>query len=262
MVRVNGNSSSIWTISPPSRKNLVNDLLSNNTNLTMRFQWEFTREPLTALVQETISGVNSIVLTPNDTMRTHLGKLLVDSTSSAINEITIKALFPTFIRVPASGRATALKELFNASYVDCGIKVRFGSVPNVTGDVEWWELTQKNPKPIFDSRKSTSDLEVITFNDFVPPLHFSFFASTGIIGLYVGFVWLVGKFVRLFFTSISYRIMFDEMPDVDKVFKLCLDIYMVRETKDFELEEDLFAKLMFLYRSPETLIKWTKYKRD
>lgn len=83
-----------------------------------------------------------------------------------------------------------------------------------------------------------------------------------IIGLYVGFVWLVGKFVRLFFTSISYRIMFDEMPDVDKVFKLCLDIYMVRETKDFELEEDLFAKLMFLYRSPETLIKWTKYKRD
>lgn len=92
---------------------------------------------------------------------------------------TIKALFPTFIRVPASGRATALKELFNASYVDCGIKVRFGSVPNVTGDVEWWELTQKNPKPIFDSRKSTSDLEVITFNDFVPPLHFSFFASTG-----------------------------------------------------------------------------------
>ncbi|EDO30292.1 predicted protein [Nematostella vectensis] len=84
---------------------------------------------------------------------------------------------------------------------------------------------------------------------------------TRIIGLYVGFVWLVGKFVRLFFTSISYRIMFDEMPNVDKVLKLCLDIFMVRESKSFKLEEDLFAKLMFLYRSPETLIKWTKYKR-
>ena len=82
-----------------------------------------------------------------------------------------------------------------------------------------------------------------------------------IIGLYVGFVWLVGKFVRLFFTSISYRIMFDEMPNVDKVLKLCLDIFMVRESKELELEEDLFAKLMFLYRSPQTLIKWTKYKR-
>ena len=92
---------------------------------------------------------------------------------------TIKDLFPTFIRVPASGQATALTELYNASYVDCGIKVRVGSVPNVTGEVEWWELTQKNPRPIFDSKQSMSDLEVITFNDFVPPLHFSFFASTG-----------------------------------------------------------------------------------
>lgn len=56
--------------------------------------------------------------------------------------------------------------------------------------------------------------------------------------------------------------MFDEMPNVDKVLKLCLDIFMVRESKELELEEDLFAKLMFLYRSPQTLIKWTKYKRN
>ena len=82
-----------------------------------------------------------------------------------------------------------------------------------------------------------------------------------IIGLYVGFVWLIGKFVRLFFSSVSYRIMFDEMPNVDKVLKLCLEIYMVRESKELKLEEDLFAKLLFLYRSPMTLIKWTKYKR-
>lgn len=48
-----------------------------------------------------------------------------------------------------------------------------------------------------------------------------------IIGLYVGFVWLVGKFVCLFFMFILYWIMFDEMLNVDKVFKLCFDIFMV-----------------------------------
>jgi hypothetical protein len=39
--------------------------------------------------------------------------------------------------------------------------------------------------------------------------------------------------------------------------QLCLDIYLVRESGALDLEEDLFAKLIFLYRSPETLIKWT-----
>jgi hypothetical protein len=40
--------------------------------------------------------------------------------------------------------------------------------------------------------------------------------------------------------------------------QLCLDIYLVRESGELDLEEALFAKLIFLYRSPETLIKWTQ----
>ena len=33
---------------------------------------------------------------------------------------------------------------------------------------------------------------------------------------------------------------------------------MVREKKKYELEEELYAKIVFLYRSPETMIKYTR----
>lgn len=54
--------------------------------------------------------------------------------------------------------------------------------------------------------------------------------------------------------------MFEELPCVDRVLKLCTDIFVVRETGEMELEETLFEKLIFLYRSPETMIKMTREK--
>lgn len=86
--------------------------------------------------------------------------------------------------------------------------------------------------------------------------------SYRIIGLYTTFVLVASKFLRGFFAGISYLIMFDDMPNVDRIFQLCLDVYLVRESGELDLEEDLFAKLIFLYRSPETLIKWTRPKTE
>ncbi|XP_015749151.1 PREDICTED: piezo-type mechanosensitive ion channel component 1-like [Acropora digitifera] len=226
--------------------------LSLSSCVQVDFSLLFNREPKTALAQETISGFTQVSL--DDSTKNQLADMLKGNSSS--DDVVIRNLFPSFVGVPASGSVSAVMSDSNQdiNYVTCRLRMRS------KGSFDWWELTQMSPKPLFGAKENV--LEMITFNDPVPPLHFSFFTSTGIIGLYVGFVWLVGKFVRLFFTSISYRIMFDEMPNVDKVLKLCLDIFMVRESKELALEEDLFAKLMFLYRSPQTLIKWTKYKRQ
>ena len=57
-------------------------------------------------------------------------------------------------------------------------------------------------------------------------------------GLYVSIVLVIGKFVRGFFSEISHSIMFEELPCVDRILKLCQDIFLVRETRELELEEE------------------------
>lgn len=259
-IKILSNSSAIWTISPPSRNVLIRDLESNSS-ISLRFKYVFSREQNTtqaAIVQEAVSGVTTTPLHAGDPIRKEIVNVL--KSYSGDGRINLPNLFPTFIQVPASGQVKPVRWLGHGTMVNCTIVLRRGAFPHMNStDVEWWEIIQDAPLPLFSS--GPGYLEIITLNDLVPPLHLSFFASKGIIGLYVGFVWLVGKFVRLFFTSISYRIMFDEMPNVNRILKLCHEIYMARESKELELEEDLVAKLLYLYRSPDTLIKWTKYKK-
>ena len=77
-----------------------------------------------------------------------------------------------------------------------------------------------------------------------------------ILGLYTTAVIVISQMIRRVVSDIAPKIMFDDLPYVDRILRLCLDIYLVRESGDLCLEEDLFAKLIFLYRSPETLIRY------
>lgn len=85
----------------------------------------------------------------------------------------------------------------------------------------------------------------------------SVFSGKGIIGLYDSFVLVPSQFVRPFFSNLASKIMFEDLPNVDSILQLCLYIYLVRESGELYLEEDLSANLVFLYRSPENLIEWT-----
>ena len=87
----------------------------------------------------------------------------------------IKDLFPSFVSVPASGSVTPVLTVDKSNYVTCRLRLRSKGV------FDWWELTQKSPDPLFGAKENV--LEMITFNDLVPPLHFSFFTSTGYLKL-------------------------------------------------------------------------------
>lgn len=85
--------------------------------------------------------------------------------------------------------------------------------------------------------------------------------ACSITGLYIGFVLVIGRFTRFtFIHGVSDRIMFYELPDVDLILQLCLNIFLVREMKEYRLEEELFSKLIFLYRSPQTMIQYTRHR--
>lgn len=82
-----------------------------------------------------------------------------------------------------------------------------------------------------------------------------------IVGLYVTLIVFFSRFLRSsVFNLGTAAIVVEELPNVDRIINLCSDIYTVRESHEFILEENLVAKLLFLYRSPETLINWTKLK--
>lgn len=59
-----------------------------------------------------------------------------------------------------------------------------------------------------------------------------------------------------------YHVSIDEMPFVNRIFNLCITIYAVRSAKEYGLEELLYAKLLFIFRSSEIRILYTRYPGD
>jgi hypothetical protein len=134
----------------------------------------------------------------------------------------------------------------------------------------WWELREvcedQDFVDIFRHLPFTScgsHLTIYLFNDRIFPGSISVIAAGGIIGLYTTFILLFWNFLRSnLFSGNRNDIMFTDLPYCDRLLQLCLDIYLVREAMMFNLEEYLYAKLIFLHRSPETLIKWTRPRRN
>jgi hypothetical protein len=120
--------------------------------------------------------------------------------------------------------------------------------------VDYWRARQdpitNNPGEPFTSNKIT----VVTFSSEVPLSFVQSFATIGLIGLYVGVVLAVGRFLRLSITDLALRIVLEDMPECDELLSYCEDIFLARQDGDLKLEEDLFRELIELYRSPERLI--------
>ncbi|XP_065601478.1 piezo-type mechanosensitive ion channel component 1 [Cyrtonyx montezumae] len=256
--RIEGSSGSLWSISPPSREQMRRELQNGSSDITLRLTWTFQRDLGKGGTVEHTFDKHTTDLQPGAPERMELAQLLQGTRDAPVQ---VPKLFPKYIRAPNGPEANPVKQLLpdgEDSYLDVEVQLkreRSGSGQGGDSFLEWWVVRLKNA-PARDG----NILPMVIFNDKVSPPSLGFLAGYGIMGLYVSIVLVIGKFVRGFFSEISHSIMFEELPCVDRILKLCQDIFLVRETGELELEEELYAKLIFLYRSPETMIKWTREK--
>ena len=104
--------------------------------------------------------------------------------------------------------------------------------------------------------------EVIIVSDKTAPDVLVKISSYGIVGLYISMVFVIGRIMRSLLTWDAATIMFTDLPSVEVIWQLFSDLHMVRELQHWRLEEDITAQLVFLFRCPDALIKYTRFPRE
>ncbi|KAJ8687309.1 hypothetical protein QAD02_023103 [Eretmocerus hayati] len=284
-VRLSTDSGRLWEISPPDKARLIDELNSDN-EMVIHVEWTVIRDPPTKDMSGVTTKMKDVVLPPkidgvqNPTRRDLIEAINGDEISQSRTgdiieykkrSVLLKNVLPMFVKV-TSRDMTVVPQLMwplipdqekpdadNVTYYpyrDVSLVVT-----NNTIGQQWFSMNENCSDSIYKEKIPLNDcshIMMFLFNDKVFPDSLSFINGLGILGLYTTAVILVSSYIKRMVSDVTPKIMFEDLPYVDRVMRLCLDIYLVRESGDLCLEEDLFAKLIFLFRSPETLIRWTR----
>ncbi|XP_039764794.1 piezo-type mechanosensitive ion channel component isoform X2 [Pararge aegeria] len=272
VITINPNSTMKWMISPPELARLEQEAISN-ASLSVKFTYVVTHPSNNAQNPPTIDNNREVPLDsfiegkPNPERKTLLEMLTNTAPSTAW--LNVKLLFPKFVKVFNKGATKPAYQLMPPIGANEPDDARYYRDVQLRlereGGTMYWRVREacQSRDPLASIPMNDCDMLVMyTFNDKLFPETLNFISGGGIIGLYTTFVFLASRVLRGFFSGIYTKIMFDDLPNADRVLQLCLDIYLVREALEMSLEEDLFAKLVFLYRSPETMIKWSRPKEE
>ncbi|XP_074646694.1 piezo-type mechanosensitive ion channel component 1-like isoform X3 [Tubulanus polymorphus] len=271
-IHIPGNSTATWGISPPSQRAMVLDLRNKKNNIDLFFTAKFSRDSAQsadAAVVATYTLKKTLKSTGSDM---ELRGRLANITNYILPDlVAIRQFFPRFMRLRTNGQVLPVNSLSQSSgggdtdgYSSIWVQLLKGNYSSLDREDEWWRIREENTKAVCGQKKGNSSmLNIVAFSDRAAPQVLSFLPGKGtIIGLYISFILVIGTLIRGWFTGLKEDVKYRQMPYVDRNLELCFNIYLARESKDLYLEEELYAKLLFLYRSPETMIAYSKYPKE
>ncbi|CAG6018230.1 unnamed protein product [Menidia menidia] len=106
---IEGSSGSVWRISPPSRQELIKELLESPVDLTLRLAWTFQRDLGKGGTVEHTFDKHSIDLEPGNPVRADLASLLVGNRTQPV---FVPNMFPNYIRAPNGAEAKPVSQLY------------------------------------------------------------------------------------------------------------------------------------------------------
>jgi len=80
--------------------------------------------------------------------------------------------------------------------------------------------------------------------------------------VYVTIVYAVGRFLRIIFDRYSERVIYEELPETQKLSEIIEGIFIAQLEGDMVNEKRLYDLLITVYRSPELMIKFTGVKQQ
>ena len=112
MVKLNGKSTPVWGISPPSKQALIKDLKrTHNFTMDFRISWKISRHKTSKGQVMDLEVAKTYYTHLTDETRARLVEVLEDDSSSESKPVVIPRIFPNFLRVPEKSEPEIISQL-------------------------------------------------------------------------------------------------------------------------------------------------------
>jgi len=267
-------SESNWLISNPSLKKLAHDFDTFNelagSTWKLTSTWEFDRE--FPVKSGKATGKHETVL-PIASFRPFIDLILRPQSGNRTQaKVQINDVFPKLLKLGEKSHSSNL-EVFSKdpAYADLNTGIELTLFRPLDGQMYWtFSMPDEDPSALFKEADASieyegadtdtdqkQDLVVVVFNENVMASFFQGAMTMSIIGIYVTIVFAAGNFLRIMFDRYSERVIYEELPNTERLFEICEGIFIAQLEGDMKTEKKLYDLLIMVYRSPELLIKMT-----